>query len=105
MKIAIIGSTSYQKKMKNWKWTLEQEGHTVKMPTFDSHDKNELEICFENKNNIEWAEQIHIMWDRRSTGTIFDFGMCFMAEKPVKIIYINPKSFENLFKAYEEFIQ
>lgn len=102
MKIALIGSSQYQDKFKAVKRMLELKNHTVRIPNFDDFNGNEIEMCMENKKLIEWAERIHIIWDGRSIGTIFDFGMVFAMNKPIKIEYIEPKKIENIFIQYEE---
>jgi hypothetical protein len=63
---------------------------------------NELEVCSYNRSKIEWADQIHVFWDARSIGTIFDLGMSFAFRKPIQIIYLNKKTFTNFLEQYEE---
>lgn len=102
MKIAIIGSTQYSEKFLFYDLQLKEQGHEVKVPAFDHFkDFTELAICEYNRDIIEWADEVHMIWDGRSTGTIFDFGMVFMARKPFKIVYFEPKSFKNLMEQYE----
>lgn len=82
---------------------LGAEGHEVRVPAFDQHPGlDELGICISNREDVRWAEEVHLIWDRRSVGTIFDFGMVFMAEKPLRIIYLEPKTFEGVMKKYED---
>lgn len=100
MKIAIIGTTAYQNKMENHKDQLEKEGHLVKMPAFDNLIGNEFDICNYNKETIVWSDEVHILWDARSIGTIFDLGMCFALDKKIKIIYLQPKRFTNFVEQY-----
>lgn len=103
MKIAIIGSTQYKRNMKDFAECLEFEGHEVRIPAFNDHPEfNELEICMHNKSIIEWADEVRMIWDRRSVGTIFDFGMVFALNKPFKIEYLEPKTLENVMKAYQQ---
>lgn len=103
MKITIIGSTQYKQKFLDLKERLEKEGNEVCIPAFDDHPElDELGVCLFNREKIEWADRIHLIWDRRSTGTIFDFGMCFMARKPLVIEYLEPKTLENLMRKYSE---
>jgi hypothetical protein len=105
MKIVIIGSTQYQTKILMHRDKLVGQGHEVKIPAFDSHPVlDELGVCMSNREIIRWADEVHLIWDRRSVGTIFDFGMVFMAEKPLKIIYLEPKTFEGVMKKYEDFM-
>ena len=102
MKITLIGSTQYKQKFLIHKKYLEKEKHQVRIPAFDDHKKlDELEVCKYNLKLIKWADEVHIIWDRRSTGTIFDFGMIFALRKPIKIIYLESKTFEGVMKKYE----
>jgi nucleoside 2-deoxyribosyltransferase len=103
MKITIIGSTQYKNMFLELKERLTNEGHEVKIPAFDDHkDLDELGVCEHNRDLIKWADEIHLIWDRRSTGTIFDFGMCFMAGKPLVIEYLEPKTFEGVMVKYAD---
>ena len=44
----------------------------VKVPDFDDiSNYNELEVCEYNRGIIEWADEVHIIWDNRSPGCIF----------------------------------
>lgn len=102
-KITIIGSTQYKDKFLAVRDRLTNEGHVVRIPAFDDHQElDELGVCAYNRELIEWADEIHLIWDRRSTGTIFDFGMCFMARKPLVIEYLEPKTFEGVMRKYSE---
>lgn len=104
MKITLIGSTQYGKLFNEHCEHLLKEGHTVKIPALDDNQKlDEFGVCMYNKDAILWADEIHLIWDRRSVGTIFDFGMVFMAQKPFKIIYLEPKTFEGVMRKYEDF--
>lgn len=103
MKIFVIHSSRYYKKVIQYKAYLEREGHQVYLPVLDSdHTKNSLGIVTANRAGMEWADECHIFWDRSSTGSIFDMGMCFMARKPWKLIHLNDKSLEDLINQYEE---
>jgi len=82
------------------KMRLRHEGHEVKSPAFDHHNFTELQIFTHNKSLIQWADRIHLIWDARSSGTIFDMGMIFMAGKPIIIEYIEPKNFADGFRQY-----
>jgi len=103
MKIALIGSHVYRNRMENYRDSLEVEGHEVKIPAFDFHPElNELGICAYNRDIILWADEVHVFWDQRSMGTIFDLGMTFMAGKRFKVVYLEPKTFANMMHQYEE---
>ena len=102
MKIALIGSTQYKDKFEETKARLEAEGHIVMMPAFDSDFDNILHVIKFNLESIEWADEVHLIWDGRSTGTIFDMGMVIALRKKLVIEYIEPKTFQMLFEQYAE---
>lgn len=47
------------------------------------------QICTTNKEAIKNSDEVHIYYSPTSTGSIFDVGMAFMAEKTVKVINID----------------
>jgi nucleoside 2-deoxyribosyltransferase len=101
MKIVLIGSTQYRQKFKKLEIELRQAGHEVFSPAFDDHPElDDLGVCEHNRSLIEWADKVIMIWDRRSTGTIFDFGMVFALRKPFEIAYLEPKTFENVMQKY-----
>ena len=103
MKITIIGSTQYESKMQDHAYALLSKGHEVKLPALDHHpDKDVIGVCEYNRDIIEWADEVHLIWDNRSTGSIFDFGQVFALRKAFKIIYIETKTFQGLMEAYAE---
>ena len=100
-RILIIGSAQYIDKFKEHKKALEREGHQVFIPAFDSHPElDDLGVCEHNRALMEKCDEVHIIWDQRSVGTIFDFGMAFALRKPIKIIYLEPKTFTGVMKKY-----
>jgi len=102
MKIALFGTTIYQGKMLQYAEGLKELGHEVRLPAFDSHPEfDDLQVCEYNRSLIEWAERIDVFWDNRSVGFIFDFGMIFMARKPVHVVYLEPKTLGNVLVKYE----
>jgi len=89
--------------MLKYKDHLESEGHEVKIPAFDSHPEfSELQILEYNLGVVRWAERVDLFWDQRSFGTVFDFGMAFALGKPIRLVYIESKTFKNAMKQYEE---
>lgn len=101
MKIVLIGSTGLREKFEFQKAMLQSMGHEVAMPAFDSHPVfNELELCEYNRLLIEEADEVHVIWDGRSVGTIFDFGMAFALKKPLQIIYIESKTIAGVMRLY-----
>lgn len=102
MKIMIIGSTSYQQRIQEHKEKLESAGHEVQLPVFDTINGDEYNICFINRDFIVGADEVHVIWDARSIGTIFDLGVCFGLNKPIKLIYLNKKQFVNFVTLYDK---
>lgn len=103
MNITIIGSTQYEQIITEHQAYLLAIGHSVAVPAFDNFKgMNELEVCQHNRKLIEWADEIHVIWDQQSTGTIFDMGMVFMARKKVRLVYMGLKTFPNLFRLIEK---
>jgi nucleoside 2-deoxyribosyltransferase len=101
MNITIIGSSQYLARFLDLKRKLLNEGHKVKIPVFDDHPRfNELGVCTYNLEAIKWADKVIMIWDNRSIGTIFDFGMVFALQKPFKIEYIEPKTFAGVMRKY-----
>lgn len=101
MKKLIIGSTQYKEKFLLLKEALEFSGHEVKIPAFDDKkDLDDLGVCLYNLDLIKWADEVHLIWDNRSPGAIFDMGMVFALNKPLSISYIEDKTFAGVFKKY-----
>ena len=101
MRIALIGSSQYVRKFNEVEDRLVAAGHEVRTPAFDSHEGlNELGVCEHNRDMIEWAEEVHVIWDQRSSGTVFDFGMCFALRKPLVIEYMEPKTLRGVMERY-----
>ena len=103
MKVFMIGSTAYQDKIKKYAEELREKGHEVLIPVFDSWENaTVLDILTENRRLMRLADEVHMIYDGRSDGTKFDFGMCFAMEKPLKIIYMNNKHLIDGMYQYEE---
>jgi nucleoside 2-deoxyribosyltransferase len=101
MKIMLIGSHAYRNRMEEAADKLKEGGYEVLIPAFDDHPEwNEYEICMYNLSLMKEAEEVWIYWDRRSMGTVFDFGMAFALGKRVYLKYLEPKTMENVMKAY-----
>jgi len=106
MIITIIGSSCYREMMEEHKKLLENDGHTVFLPAFDSYPElDELGVCTYNRNIIEKADVVHLFWDQRTTGTVFDFGMVFALRKRFVIQYMQEKTLRGVMEKYEKSIQ
>lgn len=100
-----------REKIEKYVAELERQGHAVHWPERDTNqnDKIGLRICRDNQWAIMNAREVHIWWQwtekRKSTGSLFDFGIAFALNK--KILLANPdevqptpeKSFNNVLLA------
>jgi hypothetical protein len=102
MKIFIVGSTVYQARMQEHAFKLMAQGHEPAVPIFDSQKETVLDILTHNRELMEWADEVHLIYDGRSYGSIFDFGMCFALRKPLRVIYISPKNIVGGMREYAE---
>ena len=73
---------------------LESDGVVVYWPKRDTDQEDSigLRICEDNRAAIESADEVHIWFNPRSTGSIFDLGMTFALRK--KIVLVNPEMVE-----------
>lgn len=91
-------------KIEQWVSSLEARNIKVHWPQRDTDQKDDigLRICEDNKEAISNADEIHIYWNKDSKGSLFDIGMAFSLNKPIKIINREDvkktphKSFENV---------
>lgn len=66
---------------------LEEDGHDVHWPPRDTNqvDSIGLRICQDNRYSIAEADEIHIYWNKNSSGSLFDVGMAFALQKTIKL--------------------
>jgi len=89
---------------------LESLGHSVHYPARDTKqdDPTGLSICKANRAAIEAADEIHVIWDGESTGSIFDLGVAFALRKKVVPVVgrfprmSNGKSIQNMVYDWQE---
>jgi len=85
---------------------LEADGYTVHWPPRDTDQSDEtgLRICADNYNAIKASDTVHVVWDGKSQGCLFDLGMAFALSKPIIPIKLPPlsvgKSFQNMIIAW-----
>ena len=102
-KIMVIGSTQYYSKFLEHKEAMEKLGHEVRLPALDDRPElNELGILRCNLELMKWADEVHVIWDQRSMGTMFDFGMAVALGKKIVITFLEPKTFANALRQYEK---
>lgn len=90
--------------MENYIQSLEDNGIEVYYPARDTEQNDNIgfRICTDNRTAIKNSDEVHIFWDKNSQGSLFDLGMAFALEKPLKIVNIDEveitptKSFTNM---------
>lgn len=81
---------------------LESEGWQVHWPprNTEQDDPTGYRICSDNLAAIRDADVIHIVWDGKSQGSLFDAGMAFALGKKIIPIQLpeltEGKSFQNM---------
>jgi nucleoside 2-deoxyribosyltransferase len=85
---------------------LEADGFKVHWPPRDT-DQNDtigLRICSDNMAAIAAADVVHVIWDGKSQGCLFDLGVAFALGKTVAPIRLpapsEGKSFQNMVVAW-----
>ncbi len=84
---------------------LESDGWEVHWPPRDTNQEDNigLRICKDNKSAIKNADVVHVVWDGKSQGSLFDLGMAFTLNKQIIPIKLPPKtenkSFQNMIRA------
>ena len=81
---------------------LESEGWQVHYPPRDTNqdDPTGYNICEQNFFAIKHADVVHVIWDGKSQGCLFDLGMAFALTKRIVPISLpdqtEGKSFQNM---------
>jgi nucleoside 2-deoxyribosyltransferase len=97
MKYFIIHSKGLTDKASELADKLRAGGHEVYVPGVQTNqDTDELTISTANRAAMRQADEVRVIWDGTSHGVIFDLGMAFAMEKPVKLEYVIPKSMKGL---------
>ena len=70
---------------------LESKNCKVHYPSRDTNQNDPIgvKICAQNRAAIKESDEVHVYWNRKSAGSLFDLGMAFSMEK--KIVSINPE--------------
>lgn len=85
---------------------LENSGWEVHWPPRDTNQNDPIgfNICNENLEAIKDAEVIHVIWDGKSQGCLFDLGMSFALDKKIIVIEVPEyKKGEKSFQAMVHF--
>lgn len=64
---------------------LERQGHKVHLPFRDTeqNDTTGFYICQDHAMKMMDADEVHIAYDGKSEGWLFDLGMAFIMNKPL----------------------
>jgi len=102
MKIAIIGSTQYEKSMQEYAVELARRGHEPRLPFFDHNADTAMDVMMSNRQLIEWADEVHLFWNQRTMGTLIDVGMAFALRKPIRVAHYEKKTIMEFLLEYEK---
>lgn len=82
---------------------LEAQGHQTFVPLRDTKQTNTIEhrILDSNRIGMIWCDEAHVLWDLSSLGVIFDIGMAYALERPIKIIKVKTHHFTKFIARYE----
>ncbi len=108
--ICTIRTATEKDKKELWSYVnqLEKEGHEVHYPPRDTkQDQRGYEICRDNMRAIKNADEVHIVYNSRSSGTHFDMGIAFAFKKTVKVVNSlnfdpNKKSFARMLTDWQK---
>ena len=86
---------------------LEEGGWKVHYPPRDTeqNDPTGFAICWDNLSAIHAADTVHVVWDGKSQGCLFDLGMAFALGKKIIVVSLpeqsEGKSFQNMIREWE----
>jgi len=65
--------------------SLETQGHKVHLPFRDTeqNDRTGFYICQSHAMKMFDADEVHVAYDGKSEGWLFDLGMAFILNKPI----------------------
>lgn len=89
MRIYISHSLGLREKVAKYVKELEDQGHEVYFPSRDTNQGlTAAKILEANFKGVEGRDEVHVIWDGASYGTIFDLGMAYALRIPIKVVYI-----------------
>jgi len=89
---------------------LEAKGFEVHWPPRDVNQKDDdsggYRVLSEHKEAMIDCDCVHVIWDGKSEGCLFDLGMAFAMKKKIVVISLPPttagKSFQNMVRYWEK---
>lgn len=97
-RIFIAHSLEYLERVQAYVKQLEDEGHEVYYPYRDTPQSDVRVVLTCNLKGIIWSEEVHILWNGSSFGTIFDLGCAYALNRPMKAVYIRPRTWHSVLK-------
>ena len=84
-------SEEAKEKMQNYIKSLENENAKVYYPHRDTNQNDPIgyNICSENREGLLSSDEVHIWYDKKSEGSVFDLGMAWASGK--KLVIVNPE--------------
>ncbi|MFA5238345.1 MAG: hypothetical protein WC476_01380 [Phycisphaerae bacterium] len=78
----------FSKAMDGYVGELESKGNVVHYPPRDTNqeDITGYNICWDHFEAMESCDEVHVAWDGKSQGCLFDLGMAFALNKKVIVI-------------------
>lgn len=65
---------------------LEAAGYKVHWPARDTkQDEGAVRICDANRIAMQAVDEVHVWWDPKSEGSVFDLGMAFATLNRIRI--------------------
>ena len=96
MKIFIAHSLGLTSKAIKHAEALEAEGYETYVPGRDTPQHLcAKEIYKRNVEAIREADEVHVIWDGTSQGTLFDLGAAYALGKPILIVYVKMRTWHS----------
>ena len=61
---------------------------TAQEPGPDDPEDFEKVILAKNLEGIKWADEVHLIWDLSSMGSMFDLGSAYALGKPIYVVQV-----------------
>jgi len=90
LKVFVACSKGLQTKGLAYTMAMELNGTSVFFPLRDTKQIKTTAnaVLHSNLKGIKDADEVHVIWDGSSYGTIFDIGMAYALGKTVKVVYV-----------------
>lgn len=89
---------------------LEKVGFQVYWPARDTDQVDHtggVRICVDNYAAIKDSDVVHVLWDGKSQGVLFDLGIAFSLGKNITVLDApeptDGKSFQNMMRHWDKF--